>query len=156
GRAMVVLRARRGERFETLQRRFATCLRANLDAHRRQIVRDCERAAALAERGGRAVAALIERRWNALERANDLLAAFSYHGVLARGFTLVRDAAGRPLRSAAAVVPGSMLDIEFADGRIGAEAKSGRGGAGAGPARLSRRRTGGKRTGGDSGQGSLF
>src|SRR5204863_7022336 len=49
GRAMIVLRALRGERFETLQRRFATCLRANLDAHRRQIVRDCERAAALAE-----------------------------------------------------------------------------------------------------------
>ena len=39
---------------------------------------------------------------------------------LARGFTLVRDAAGRPLRSAAAVTAGAPIEIEFADGRVGA------------------------------------
>jgi exodeoxyribonuclease VII large subunit len=34
----------------------------------------------------------------------------------------VRDAAGQPLRAAAAVAPGAKLAIEFADGRIGATA----------------------------------
>ena len=52
-----------------------------------------------------------------------MLAAFSYQGVLSRGFALVRDGGGRPLRTAAAVQPGMALDIEFADGRVGATAQ---------------------------------
>jgi exodeoxyribonuclease VII large subunit len=35
----------------------------------------------------------------------------------------VRDAAGRPLRTAAAVTAGMGLEIEFADGRVGARAQ---------------------------------
>jgi len=42
--------------------------------------------------------------------------------VLARGFTLVRDASGAMLRRASEVKPGAALDIEFADGHIGAHA----------------------------------
>ena len=49
--------------------------------------------------------------------------AFSYRGVLSRGFALVRDGAGQPLRTAASVQPGVPLDIEFADGRVGATAQ---------------------------------
>jgi exodeoxyribonuclease VII large subunit len=56
------------------------------------------------------------------EHDGQLLAAFSYRGVLARGFTLVRDAAGQPLRTAAAVVAGTAMEIEFIDGRVGAQA----------------------------------
>jgi len=52
-----------------------------------------------------------------------LLAAFSYRGVLARGFALVRDRAGRPLRAAAGVTVGAPMDIEFADGHVGARAE---------------------------------
>jgi exodeoxyribonuclease VII large subunit len=51
-----------------------------------------------------------------------LLAAFSYRGVLARGFALVRDGDGNPLRSAASVAGHMKLDIEFSDGRVGATA----------------------------------
>ena len=54
-----------------------------------------------------------------------MLAAFSYRGVLARGFALVRDGAGHPLRSAAAVAGGMRLDIEFSDGRVAATADGG-------------------------------
>ncbi len=50
-------------------------------------------------------------------------AAFSYRGVLSRGFALVRDGADQPLRTAAAVQPGMKLDIEFSDGRVGATAR---------------------------------
>jgi exodeoxyribonuclease VII large subunit len=42
--------------------------------------------------------------------------------VLARGFTLVRGADGAMLRRASDVKPGAALDIEFADGHIGAHA----------------------------------
>jgi exodeoxyribonuclease VII large subunit len=51
-----------------------------------------------------------------------LLAAFSSRGVHARGCALVRDAAGAPLRTAAAVSAGMPIEIEFADGRVGARA----------------------------------
>jgi exodeoxyribonuclease VII large subunit len=43
--------------------------------------------------------------------------------VLARGFALVRNAEGTMVRSAAAVPLGQELEIEFADGRVMAEAK---------------------------------
>jgi len=42
--------------------------------------------------------------------------------VLSRGFALVRDGEGRPLHAAASVASGMRLDIEFADGRVGAVA----------------------------------
>ena len=43
--------------------------------------------------------------------------------MLSRGFALVRDGGGHPLRTAAAVQPGMKLDIEFSDGRVGATAQ---------------------------------
>ena len=68
--------------------------------------------------------ALIATRDARLDRSYQLLHAFSYQSVLERGFALVRDGAGHPLRSAAAVQPGMPLDIEFADGCVGATAQS--------------------------------
>jgi exodeoxyribonuclease VII large subunit len=85
------------------------------------------------------------------ERGSQLLAAFSYRGVLARGFALVRDAAGETLRTAAAVTAGMPIEIEFADGRIGARAESVP--IAAKPSEPGRPR--GRREGG-SGQGNLF
>jgi exodeoxyribonuclease VII large subunit len=60
-----------------------------------------------------------------VERAERLLAAFSYREVLKRGFALVRDGDGHPLRAAATVAGGMPLDIEFADGRVAATADGG-------------------------------
>ena len=57
-----------------------------------------------------------------MRSAEQLLKAFSYQGVLARGFALVRDGEGHPLRCAAAVTSRMRLDIEFSDGRVGATA----------------------------------
>jgi exodeoxyribonuclease VII large subunit len=72
--------------------------------------------------------------------------------VLARGFALVRDASGGPVRSAAAVASGSALDIEFSDGRLAAVATSGAA-ATRRPAPLRPRR---RRGFVDPGQGNLF
>lgn len=57
-----------------------------------------------------------------LERAWQLVESLGHRSVLARGYALVRDADGRPVRSAARVAPGAALEIELADGRIAAHA----------------------------------
>jgi exodeoxyribonuclease VII large subunit len=121
-----VQRERRRERFSAVAGRLGTALRANTAAHRQVVHRDRERIAALVARAERAMRAVIERRDTRLERAVQLLAALSYQGVLARGFALVRDPAGKPVRSAAVVAAGLALDIEFTDGHVGAVATDGR------------------------------
>ena len=124
-----------------------------LHAHRaRTRSRDGALASAPSARPGH----LIDSRAARLERAGQLLAAFSYRGVLSRGFALVRDGAGQPLRTAAAVSPGMPLDIEFADGRVGATA-AGRQHAHRRARRCARRpKPRSRRGGGGPGQGSLF
>ena len=96
---------------------------------------------------------LIERRAASVERAEKLLAAYSYHGVLARGFALVRDLDGHPLRQAAAVDAGMTMDIEFFDAHVQALAKASSGTRAEKPQGAVKHRG---RRGGDSGQGSLF
>jgi exodeoxyribonuclease VII large subunit len=70
----------------------------------------------------RALAGMIERARRKLDGQAKLLSTLSYQNVLARGFTLVRGADGAMLRRASEVKPGAALDIEFADGHIGAHA----------------------------------
>jgi exodeoxyribonuclease VII large subunit len=147
-----VQRERRRERFAAASVRLAVGLRANAEAQHLRIARARERVDVLLVRASLAIDALLNRRDARLERAAQLLAALSYHGVLARGFALVRSEAGRPVRTAAAVNPGVRLDIEFADGRVRATAEA-RALTGppshAQPARRKTRRS-------DPGQGSLF
>src|SRR5499433_1135202 len=92
------------------------------------------------------------RRDQRLRSAGQLLTAYSYKGVLSRGFALVRDGEGHPLRSSGAVAPGARLDIEFADGRIGATADGEHAAQPIAKAKV-RNRGGGE---GPGGQGSLF
>jgi exodeoxyribonuclease VII large subunit len=147
-------RVQRGrERLNNAGGRLAAAIRANLASHRQRVVRDRERTLALFERSGRAVNALIERRFAALDRADKLLAALSYQGVLARGFALVRDPAGPPIRSAAAISPGQALDIEFSDGRATALATAAHG-VPVKPRQPIRPRS--RKYGSGEGQGSLF
>ncbi len=121
-------RVQRGrERFSNAGGRLAAAMRANILGHRQRVVRDRERVASLFERGERAMTNLIERRFAALDRADKLLGALSYQGVLARGFALVRDDAGHPLRSALSVSQNQRLDIEFTDGRVKALATDAQG-----------------------------
>lgn len=85
----------------------------------------------IAELGDRAARA--ERRNRAdltgrLAQAGRLLDSYSYHGVLDRGFALVRDEKGRPLRSSDGVKAGDALSIEFAkDDRLAVAAVGGAG-----------------------------
>src|SRR5579862_3198370 len=147
---------------------LARALRANAQIHRvgfsriggrlgphllRGGVERCrERIGVFANRAERAMVNFIAARRARFERDGQLLAAFSYRGVLARGFALVRDGAGQPLRSVAAVTAGMPIEIELSDGRFGARAD---GAVSSGkpetdPAKPRPRR------GGGPGQGSLF
>src|SRR5271163_647260 len=110
-----------------------------------------ERLGGFAERAGRSFRNVIAVHRARADRGGELLAAFSYRGVLARGFALVRDGAGQPLRTAAAVSAGMPIEIEFSDGRVGARAD---GAVDMTDAAAAKPRP--RRGGGSSGQGDLF
>jgi exodeoxyribonuclease VII large subunit len=63
-----------------------------------------------------------ERRRNKLVSLAQLLGTLGYRQVLARGFALVRDAGGRPLRRVAELDPGDRVSLQFADGYMPAVA----------------------------------
>src|SRR5579859_6311654 len=146
---------RRRERYSSLASRLRASFAANVEAYRTRNARQRDRVNGLAVRAERAAGVMLDRCAARYERAGQLLTAFSYRGVLQRGFALVRDGDGRPLRAAAAVTTGMRLDIEFADGRVGATAGDAQVTPAAPPAPLFRRRR--RRASGEGeGQGSLF
>jgi exodeoxyribonuclease VII large subunit len=153
-RAENIARQRRRERLATATARLTVGLRANADAHRSRIGRQCERIAELSERARRAVHSSLSQRAAFVERCGQLLNALSHRGVLARGFALVRDPTGRPLRQAAAVSAGMRLDVEFSDGHVRALAEGVFPAATERPVPATKPR--GRRGGGNSNQGSLF
>jgi exodeoxyribonuclease VII large subunit len=65
---------------------------------------------------------LITRKTETLAASAKLLGALSYGSVLARGFTLVTDARGKPLKLAAEVGQGQRLKIQFSDDTLDAVA----------------------------------
>ncbi len=150
---------RRRERYDGLALRLKAGLGANTQAHRAQITRSRDRMIALAKRALLAFKTIQSRREARVERAWKLLDAFSYRGVLGRGFALVRDMTGRPVRAAVAVKAGMRLDIEFTDGSVGAIADDDSGARAAASGKVpakSRGGGGGGQGGGSSNQGSLF
>src|SRR5581483_421436 len=110
---------RQRQTLDMLGERLPQALRSNAQVHHRQFVRvgtklspqillnrierGGERVTAFAQRTQRAREAYINRRRDRVAALTQLLSAFSYKGVLQRGFALVRDGEGHPLRSAASV-----------------------------------------------------
>jgi exodeoxyribonuclease VII large subunit len=153
---------RRRERLDGVNLRLGTALKTYRDTQLNRVSRARERVTTLGERSKRAALALIATREARLDRSYQLLRAFSYQSVLERGFALVRDGGGHPLRSAAAVQPGMPLDIEFSDGCVGATAQSVRNVGEATPAKpgipasWKPRKPKSSSGNGSSGQGNLF
>jgi exodeoxyribonuclease VII large subunit len=98
----------------------------------------------LAERKNHLIVRRLERLGTRIAQLAKLLDVVSYKSVLARGFALV-STDGDPVRSAATVPPGKVLDIEFQDGHVAAVSS--------GPTPAPRRR---RRTFDDGSQGSLL
>ena len=63
---------------------------------------------------------LIEIQSRRLDRAGKLLDAYSYQGVLDRGYALVRDEAGAVIRSKSSTASGQAVRLTFKDGDVGA------------------------------------
>ena len=152
------------QRFDTASGRLGQSLRAATSHSRgrfdriaarlsvrpmqQQIVRDRETVQRLSRQAHRSVTTHMQQRLQRLSEADKLLRAFSYQSVLGRGFALVRDSEGHPVRTTSATSDGMAVSIEFADGR--ADAVIGV----AGTKKSTTRSDTGAKPGG--GQGSLF
>lgn len=125
------------QRLDTASGRLLQSLRANTQSHRAALAREAAalRPTLVARRlanardllirldrdRARGLRVRVERARHRLDAQGKLLGTLGYHNVLARGFALVRDGQGAMVRSAGAVHEGEVLDIQFADGHIGAE-----------------------------------
>jgi exodeoxyribonuclease VII large subunit len=143
------------QRFDGAAGRLPRALHANAHAHRVGLERSASRlgphllrGASTAGRhrrinlnrsGAPALSSQVARARQRLDTNTQLLASLGYHNVLARGFTLVRDAEGAMIRRAADVGAGERLDIEFADGHVAATADGGDRKAQASPKRARKR-----------------
>jgi exodeoxyribonuclease VII large subunit len=72
------------------------------------------------ERNFRAFQMGVKSRRERLDAAWRLAGSYSHQNVLERGFALVRDADGKPVKRRAEVEAGAALEIQFADGRVNA------------------------------------
>ncbi|MCC2097276.1 MAG: exodeoxyribonuclease VII large subunit [Hyphomicrobiales bacterium] len=158
--------ARRRERLAGLSARLKAGMEATVRSEKRNMDTGRRELASLTARLAPAFARSVAHRRARLSSLVQVFNSLNYTNVLARGYALVRDAAGAPVRAASAVSAGMALEIEFSDGRVNATANGGPasdGGGGKpqrllqeplkGPSKTRGRRT---RSAGDSGQGSLF
>ena len=123
-----------GERLRERRR----ALDVTTDALHRRMVRGLEARAARAATQGK------------------LLETLSYQNVLMRGFALVRNEAGTPLKDAHAALPGMGLMIEFRDGTLGATVSGGAKPKEPGPAGGAAKKRPPRRGGPNRKQGTLF
>lgn len=116
-RTFTSLIERQRERLETRSHRLARGLAVSA---RQVIVEGRRRLGELDGRGGRAMRRRLDDVGRQLDGQAKLLESLSYRSVLGRGFALVRDGTGRPVRRAGETSPGADLEIEFQDGRVAA------------------------------------
>ena len=85
-----------------------------------QIHRSQDRLTGLSGRADSALLADLRRRRSAVVAHDRILQSLSYRNVLKRGYALVRDETGTPVKGAAALSLNQTIAIEFADGSINA------------------------------------
>lgn len=73
----------------------------------------------------RALALRLRKARDAVLGQERLLRSVSYAAVLERGFAIVKDEAGRPLKRAGEVMPSAALSLQFSDGIVGATSDGG-------------------------------
>ena len=90
------------------------------DQLRQDISRRAERVTDVMMNTARAISRSIERRQDRLVRAGKLLEAYSYQGVLERGYALVTDGDGKVVRKGAGLKSGQSVELTFTDTKRGA------------------------------------
>jgi exodeoxyribonuclease VII large subunit len=89
-------------------------------ALRSRLSQSADRVAVLEARARQAFVNSHTSRRQRLASLTKLLQSLSYHGVLARGFALVRDQTGAMVRRSEGLHTGHNVEIEFTDGRVAA------------------------------------
>ncbi|MBO6903704.1 MAG: exodeoxyribonuclease VII large subunit, partial [Parvibaculum sp.] len=113
GRALIRATEVKGAAFHRIEGRLSDRpIRQRIANERKALPQLLERLGRAEKRG---LADLARR----LDGSAKLLESYSYHGVLKRGYAVVRDAEGKPVRAAEGQKPGAALEIEFADDRLG-------------------------------------
>ncbi len=112
--------ASRRQQLNGLGRALDSHFANRLRQEKREVLRRRERILELGERLTLNYGKQLLRRSDRLENAGKLLLGYSYQGVLGRGFALVLNDKGHPVRSIVAASPGSTLTVEVADGRFAA------------------------------------
>jgi exodeoxyribonuclease VII large subunit len=148
-RARETDRLRRRERFM----RLAGRLEAAAHVAARQRAQYPQRLDLALARLRRTIAGKVTQGRTRLDAAWQLVDALGYHKVLERGFALVRDTRGEPVRRAAGLVAEQNIRVQFADAEIGAQVRDDSAPV---PERVSGKDARPKRGGGATGQGSLF
>jgi exodeoxyribonuclease VII large subunit len=116
---------RKAEALSYLGRRLVIARDGTLGRARAEQARNHDRLGAVQARLAQGIARLTERRRDRLGALTGLLGSLSYRAVLARGFALVRDTAGDPVRGAAAAIGAGRVTLEFSDGTVTARTESG-------------------------------
>jgi exodeoxyribonuclease VII large subunit len=127
------------QRFDSLATRLPPSLKANVQRHRLELVKTSgrltlkpilqsqrEQARRLSEVGlrqSRAISLRLQSFKDRLSSESKLFAALNYTSVLARGFAVVLDARGHPVKLASTVVSGQNLKIRFADDTLDVTAR---------------------------------
>jgi exodeoxyribonuclease VII large subunit len=112
------------EALSQVGRRLAVARETALRAERVRLEQRRDLARRTGERLLPVLKAQIERKRQQLGTLAQLFDSLNYKAVLDRGYALVWDADGQPVRSADAILDGQPLALEFADGR--ADATGGR------------------------------
>jgi exodeoxyribonuclease VII large subunit len=119
------LLGKRREKLNGLGERLANGLARRLSQATIDIGKDRLRLGKLGERLPLVMRQHLARRADRLQGAGKLLKSFSHEGVLERGFALVLNAQGQPVRRVGMIAAGDALTIQVADGRFGAVATDG-------------------------------
>ncbi|MEJ8473607.1 exodeoxyribonuclease VII large subunit [Roseibium algae] len=98
----------------------ATASRLSAAPLRQKLSLGTERLNGLNERLDLSFKLRLAKSRDRLDGQEKLLKSLSYKDVLSRGYALLRDDTGQPVRSAASVAPGATLSIELADGIVDA------------------------------------
>ena len=122
------------QRLDSVSARLPGALKSNLQRHRLALVRTSSKLAVqplrmnvlqarqklveLDRRARRGLTQLVARRKDWLAFETKLFASLNYRAVLARGFAVIRDGKGEPLRHVADVPSATQLVIEFVDGVV--------------------------------------
>jgi exodeoxyribonuclease VII large subunit len=116
----------RGAKLHQLGQRLQAARAAAGRAEHQRLQRARDRVGSDAQRLATALRRQVERKRARYATLCSVFESLNYKSVLARGFALVRDGDGYPLRAAAEVEPGQALALEFADGSVRVTADGGR------------------------------